>query len=112
MLLAVHSLTDSLAQPINYSLSDSLTHSINHVALTSACCSYLLANTSGCIATCASTCGLMCSVVIAVGYMFRYSAMAQAAKKILKEHNATPLAVIARYACGYSDIKKKDWSVF
>lgn len=50
-----------------------------------------------------------CSVVIAVGYMFRYSAMAQAAKKILKEHNATPLAVIARYACGYSDIKKKDW---
>lgn len=54
----------------------------------------------------------MCSVVIGVGYMFRYSAMAQAAKKILKEHNATPLAVIARYACGYSDIKKKDWSVF
>lgn len=52
---------------------------------------------------------LPCSVVIAVGYMFRYSAMAQAAKKILKEHNATPLAVIARYACGYSDIRKKDW---
>ncbi|KAL0025024.1 hypothetical protein WJX77_012337 [Trebouxia sp. C0004] len=49
------------------------------------------------------------NVVIAVGYMFRYSAMAQAAKKILKEHNATPLAVIARYACGYSDIKKRDW---
>ena len=41
--------------------------------------------------------------------MFRYSAMAQAAKKILKEHNATPLAVIARYACAYSDIRKKDW---
>ena len=81
-----------------------------YVKLTSACRSDLPANTSGCFAACASTCGLMCSVVIAVGYMFRYSAMAQAAKKILKEHNATPLAVIARYACGYSDIKKKDWS--
>lgn len=51
----------------------------------------------------------MCSIVIAVGYMFRYSALAQAAKKILKEHNATPLAVIARFACAYSDIRKKDW---
>ena len=51
----------------------------------------------------------MCSIIIAVGYMFRYSAMAQAAKKILREHNATPLAVIARYACAYSDIRKKDW---
>lgn len=51
----------------------------------------------------------VCSAVIAVGYMFRYSALAQTAKKILKEHNATPLCVIARYACGYSDIRKKDW---
>ena len=51
----------------------------------------------------------VCSIVIAVGYMFRYSAMAQKAKKILQEHNAMPLAVIARYACGYSDIKKMDW---
>ena len=55
------------------------------------------------------SCLCMCSIIIAVGYMFRYSAMAQAAKKILKEHNATPLAVIARYACAYSDIRKKDW---
>lgn len=51
----------------------------------------------------------LCSIIIAVGYMFRYSAMAQAAKKILKEHDAAPLAVIARYACAYSDIRKKDW---
>lgn len=51
----------------------------------------------------------MRSIIIAVGYMFRYSALAQAAKKILREHEATPLAVIARYACAYSDIRKKDW---
>lgn len=51
----------------------------------------------------------VCSAVIAVGYMFRYSALAQTAKKILQEHNAKPLCVIARYACGYSDIQKKDW---
>lgn len=50
-----------------------------------------------------------CRSVIAVGYMFRYSALAQTAKKILEEHNAVPLAVVARYACGYSDIRKKDW---
>ena len=52
---------------------------------------------------------LPCSAVIAVGYMFRYSALAQTAKKILRENNAIPLCVIARYACGYSDIRKKDW---
>lgn len=33
----------------------------------------------------------------------------QAAKKLLQEYNAKPVAVIARYACGYSNIGKPDW---
>ena len=33
----------------------------------------------------------------------------QAAKKILEEHKATPIAVLGRYAGAYTHIRKVDW---
>jgi predicted dehydrogenase len=48
-------------------------------------------------------------LVIAVGYMLRYSPVVQAARKLLQEYNAKPASIMARYACAYSTIKKRDW---
>ncbi|KAK9807571.1 hypothetical protein WJX72_003082 [[Myrmecia] bisecta] len=48
-------------------------------------------------------------VVIAVGYMFRYAPLVEAAKRVLKETGAKPLGVVGRYACAYTFIEKRDW---
>lgn len=48
-------------------------------------------------------------LVIAVGYMLRYSPAVQAAKRILEQYNAKPASIMARYACAYSTILKRDW---
>ncbi len=36
-------------------------------------------------------------LVIAVGYMLRYSPVVQAARKLLQEYNAKPASIMARY---------------
>lgn len=33
----------------------------------------------------------------------------QAAKRLLEQYNAKPVSIMARYACAYSTIKKRDW---
>ena len=33
----------------------------------------------------------------------------QAAKELLQQYNAQPVSIMARYACAYSTIKKRDW---
>lgn len=45
--------------------------------------------------------------VIAVGYMLRYAAVVQKAKKILKGFHVT--TIIATYHCSYSSIEKEQW---
>jgi predicted dehydrogenase len=49
------------------------------------------------------------NLVVAVGYMFRYSALALKAKEILERYNAKPVQIVARYACAYTYIEKPGW---
>ncbi|KAJ3486611.1 hypothetical protein NLI96_g4135 [Meripilus lineatus] len=49
--------------------------------------------------------GTICSV----GYMLRYLKAVQMMKKILDDNNLTVMSTIARYACAYEAIAKRDW---
>lgn len=51
----------------------------------------------------------MCRIKIAVGYMLRYSAVAQEAKRILSNHSSQALAINGRFAGAYSAINKEFW---
>lgn len=48
-------------------------------------------------------------IKIAVGYMLRYSAVAQEAKRILSSHSSQALAINGRFAGAYSAINKEFW---
>jgi predicted dehydrogenase len=48
-------------------------------------------------------------LIVSVGYMFRYCKAVEAMQAILAQAAGPPRAVVARYACAYSEIRKTEW---
>ena len=48
-------------------------------------------------------------LIVSVGYMFRYHKAVEAMQRILAEAPGPPRAILARYACAYSEIRKTEW---
>ena len=48
-------------------------------------------------------------LIVSVGYMFRYHKAVEAMQRILAEAAGPPRAILARYACAYSEIRKTEW---
>ncbi len=48
-------------------------------------------------------------LIVSVGYMFRYHKAVAEMERILAESSGPARAVIARYACAYSEIRKTEW---
>lgn len=48
-------------------------------------------------------------LIVAVGYMFRYSKAIDTIRKILARAGGGVRAVLARYDCAYSEIRKAEW---